>query len=566
MQARATILALILIMLGCADDAETPAATGSTPATPGSTPATRDLSFANLEKHIEILASDEFEGRQPGSVGEEKTVAYIKEQFVKLGLKPGNGDSYFQTVPLGVLTADASVLMSIKRDGYSRDLKYSSEMMLWTKRVEAEVSVRESEMVFVGYGVVAPEYDWNDYQGLDVAGKTVLMLVNDPGYASQDKQLFTGNAMTYYGRWTYKYEEAARHGAAGAIIVHETGAAGYGWEVVSGSWSGPQFDLMASNDNVRNAARPDTVAVEGWITEQVAEQLFKAAGSDYGEMKRRALQRNFKATPLPLSMTVNLENDISRYDSRNVMGLLPGSDRTAEYIIYMAHWDHLGKAEDLPGDQIFNGAVDNASGTAALIALAEAFSAGAKPLARSILFMAVTAEESGLLGSEYYGKHPIYPLKDTVAAINMDGLNVVGPMADVVVIGYGRSELERYLAEAAARQSRYLAAEPSPEKGYFYRSDHFNLAKVGVPVLYAKSGVDSVSHGRDWGLAQMGDYVAERYHKPADEYDPNWDLSGARQDLELYFRIGQRLADEDSFPNWYSSSEFRAIRDRSRPN
>jgi Zn-dependent M28 family amino/carboxypeptidase len=546
-----TILGLVLTMLGCAEeekktDAVPPAAT------------TRSLDFANLERHTEVLASDEFEGREPGSAGEEKTVNYIREQFIGLGLKPGNGDSYFQTVPLGVLTADPSVTMSISGDGYARDLQYASEMMVWTKRVTQEATVSESGLVFVGYGIVAPEYDWNDYEGIDVAGKTVVILVNDPGYASQDEQLFNGNAMTYYGRWTYKYEEAARQGAAAAIIVHETGAAGYGWEVVTGSWSGAQFDLVAADNNMSR------VAVEGWITRQVAEQIFTSAGVDYEELKQAALQRDFKARPLPLSMDVKLHNVISKSDSRNVIGLLPGTVRPEEYFIYMAHWDHLGKDDSLPGDKIYNGAVDNASGTAGLIVLAEAFVESADPPERSIVFIAVTAEESGLLGSKHYGAHPLYPLKDTVAAINMDGLNVSGPMADVVVIGYGSSELEEYLAEAAKKQNRQLAREPSPEKGYFYRSDHFNLAKLGVPVLYAESGVESIRHGRDWGLAQQADYVAKRYHKPGDEYDPDWDMSGARQDLELYYEIGRRIADEDGFPNWYPGTEFRAIRDQSR--
>lgn len=558
-----TILGLILTMLGCSEqmaeeDVIEPVE------------ANRILSFANLEKHIEVLASDEFEGRQPGSAGEEKTVNYIREQFIKLGLKPGNGDSFFQTVPLGVLTTDPSVVMSIRGDSYSRDLKYSDEMMVWTKRVLAQVAVSDSELVFVGYGVVAPEYNWNDYAGLDVAGKTVVILVNDPGYASQNEQLFKGNAMTYYGRWTYKYEEAARQGAAAAIIVHETDAAGYGWDVVSGSWSGAQFDLIEAGNDMPSAARPSAarpkVAVEGWITRDIAEQIFKAAGTDYEEMKRAALQKDFKARALPLSMTVKLENEISRSNSRNVIGLLPGSVRPQEYFIYMAHWDHLGKDENLVGDQIYNGAVDNASGTAGLIALAEAFVESDQPPQRSVVFIALTAEESGLLGSKHYGTHPVYPLKDTVAAINMDGLNVIGPTNDVVVIGYGSSELEDYLAVAAQKQQRYLAPEPSPEKGYFYRSDHFNLAKLGVPVLYAESGVESVSHDRAWGLHQQEDYVTNRYHKPADEFNPDWDLSGARQDLQLYYEIGRRICAEETFPNWYPGNEFRAIRDQSRMN
>ncbi|MCP5053696.1 MAG: M28 family peptidase [bacterium] len=558
------LLILCLGLLGCGKS-ETPTTTkgshsGESQSDKDQSEKSNPIKFARLEEHIKVLSSDEFEGRKPASPSEEKTVNYIREQFRKLNLKPGNGDSYFQPVPLVSITADSSAVISVKGKGYTNQPKYEKDIVVWSKRVVEKSEVNDSEMVFVGYGIVAPEYGWNDYDGLDVKGKTVVVLVNDPGYATQDKKLFNGNAMTYYGRWTYKYEEAARQGAAAAIIIHETGAAGYDWGVVRG-WTGPQFDLVTPDNNMSR------VAVEGWVSLEVARQWFKAAGFDYDGMKEAASKKGFSASSLNLSMTVKLDNKISTSDSRNVIGLLPGAVRPDEYIIYMAHWDHFGKDPGLEGDQIFNGALDNATGTAALITLAESYAQSlkkGKAPGRSILFMAVTAEESGLLGSKFYANNPVYPLKNTVAAINMDGLNVFGRMKDIVVVGYGNSELEEYLKDEAKRQGRYVVPNPTPEKGSFYRSDHLNLAKGGVPALYAKGGVDSIDHGREWGLERWKDYVANRYHKPSDEYDPNWDLEGMREDLELYFRIGLKIAGQDTFPNWYEGNEFRSIRDKSR--
>jgi Zn-dependent M28 family amino/carboxypeptidase len=553
-------IALILVLVtGCSNDSneQTTTAKPESIQEPQATSEQTSSQFSSLKEHIAVLASDEFEGRAPASAGEELTVNYIKDQFIKAGLKPGAGDSYFQAVPLVAITTEPDTVMHLKSENKSHDLKYSDDMMVWTKRVVESSSVEDSELVFVGYGIVAPEYDWNDYADIDVKGKTVLILVNDPGYASQDDTLYKGNTMTYYGRWTYKYEEAARQGAAAAIIVHETDAAGYGWDVVTGSWSGEQFDLVAEDNNMSR------VAVEGWIAKESAEMLFADAGWNYDAAKQASLKRDFKAKSLKTNMSMSLTNSIRKSDSRNVLGLVPGTDLANEYFIYMAHWDHLGKDDSMEGDKIYNGGLDNATGTAGLIELARAF-AGAGDNRRSILFVAVTAEESGLLGSKYYSTNPSVPLRDTVAGINMDGLNVIGPVKDIVVVGMGNSELENYLADAVKTQDRYLTQEPTPEKGYFYRSDHFNLAKVGVPVLYTEAGADSVEHGKEWGLAQQEDYVANRYHKPADEYQDSWDMQGAVQDLEIFFSIGKRIANEDSYPNWFEGNEFRAIRDASR--
>ena len=431
------------------------------------------ISTEQFTAHIAMLASDEFEGRQPSSPGEEKTIAYLKDQFAALGLEPGNGNSFFQEVPLVEITTDSNITMTIGNGDATMELAYGTEMMAGTKRVVATTGLDGSEMVFVGYGIVAPEMDWNDYEDLDVAGKTVLILVNDPGFATQDPELFNGNAMTYYGRWTYKYEEAARQGAAGAIIVHETKAAGYPWEVVSGSWSGPQFDLVAEDKNMSR------VAVEGWITMDVAKRVFSAAGLDYETQKAHASTPEFKAVGLGQNATVTLQNKVRQSVSNNVIATLRGSMRPDETIFYVAHWDHLGKDDALEGDQIYNGAVDNATGTAALLEIARAFTTLETPPERSIVFLAVTAEESGLLGSAYYGTNPVYPLATTVAALNIDAMNIIGRTKNITVIGYGSSELEEYLETAAKAQGRHLEREPTPEKGYFYRSDHFNFSKRG---------------------------------------------------------------------------------------
>ncbi|NOZ42388.1 MAG: M28 family peptidase [Alphaproteobacteria bacterium] len=516
---------------------------------------TTAISATRLAQNIKILASDKFEGRAPGTPGEVKTINFLKQQFQKLGLKPGNGDSYFQGVKMVGITASPDAVMKITVGNAVTSLKYGPQFMAWTERVRDRVSVADSPMVFVGYGIVAPEYNWNDYKGLDVRGKTVVVMVNDPGFATKNPKLFTGNAMTYYGRWTYKYEEAARQGAAAVIIIHETKPAAYPWAVVQGSWTGPQFSLESADGNMSQ------VKVESWIPGKIMAKIFAAAGLDYAKLTAQAATRDFKAVPLKATMSVALKNTIRHVVSNNVVAVMPGTDEADQYIIYMAHWDHLGRNRALKGDQIYNGAADNASGVAGLIELANAFLTGREKPRRSIMFLSVTAEEQGLLGSEYYARHPLVPLDKTVAAINMDTLNTYGKTSDVTIVGYGNSELDDYVNAAARMQKRTVNPDPEPEKGSFYRSDHFSLAKHGVPALYFKSGVDNIKHGRKWMLAKIADYTTNRYHKPTDEYSANWNLSGAVEDLQLMYVVGLKLSEESSFPNWRKGNEFRAKRD-----
>ena len=519
------------------------------------TAAMKSITAEELAQHIKTLSADEFEGRGPSSAGEEKTIAFLQQQFAALGLRPGNGDDWLQEVPLVEITADPDTLLTVRGRNDTNVFGYGKEFIGWTTRVTRRSAIKASGMIFVGYGIVAPEYEWNDYEGIDARGKTVVMLVNDPGFATQDPDLFNGNAMTYYGRWTYKFEEAARQGAAGALIVHEIKPAAYPWAVVQGSWSGPQFGLVTEDKNMSRAA------VEGWISIETTRTIFTQAGLDFEDLKKKAEQPGFKPVDMGVNASVAFRNRTRRSTSNNVLALLPGGARGGEYVIYMAHWDHLGRDDSLKDDKIYNGALDNASGIATLLELAEAFSSMETAPARSIVFMATTAEEQGLLGSAYYAANPIYPPERTVAAINMDGANIWGPMRDVTVIGHGFSELDDYVEEAARLQQRVVRPDPEPEKGYYFRSDHFTLAKRGIPALYTDAGIDHLEHGEEWSRAQRDAYTAERYHKPSDEFDPAWDLSGAVDDAQLLFRIGFRLANEATFPNWREGSEFRAARD-----
>jgi Zn-dependent M28 family amino/carboxypeptidase len=516
--------------------------------------ALETISADDLVADIQTLSSDEFEGRAPSSPGEEKTINYLKTEFEKLGLEPGAGDSFFQEVPLVAITANPGQL-EIRGGGTRNRFDYGSEFVAATKRVVGSSQIRNSELVFVGYGVVAPEYEWNDFAGVDVRDKTIVVLVNDPGFATEDPTLFNGRAMTYYGRWTYKFEEAARQGVDGIFIVHETDPAAYGWGVVERGWTGPQFGLVAEDNNMTRAA------IEGWWTVESARAVFEQAGLDYDSLKALAQTREFQAVPLGLTASVTVRNEVAQSTSNNVLALLPGTDRADEYFFYMAHWDHFGTDPSLVGDQIYNGALDNATGTAALIELAEAFVSQEQRPSRSIVFMAVTAEEQGLLGSEYYGTNPVYPLEKTVAALNMDALNILGPMNDISIVGYGNSELDDYLIAAAEAQRRTVSPDPRPEAGSYYRSDHFNFAKVGVPAIYPKPGVDHVEHGAEWARERAAEYTAQKYHQVTDEFSSDWDLAGMVADLELFFRVGYRIANETTFPNWVEGSEFKAIRD-----
>jgi Zn-dependent M28 family amino/carboxypeptidase len=512
-----------------------------------------------FRRHLATLASDEFEGRKPATRAEEKTVEYIRAQFAAAGLEPGNGGEWFQKVPLVEITADPDTALTFERAGRPAvTLKFGDDMVVWTKRVVNESKIEASDLVFVGYGIVAPEVGWNDYAGLDMRGKTAVILINDPGFVTRDPQLFGGRAMTYHGRWTYKFEEAARQGAAGALIIHDTEPAAYGWDVVLNSWSGPQLDKDSADGN---AGR---IAIEGWITGRAAEQLFALAGQDLPALKQAATVRGFKPVALDVRASGGVKNAIRRSNSSNVVGLLRGAKRPDEYVLYVAHWDHLGRSLAFSGDTIFNGAIDNATGVSGLITLAQKFSSARPAPERSIVFLAVTAEESGLLGSAYYADNPLFPLAQTVAVVNMDALQSGGPTREVSVIGYGSSELEDYLLAAAKTQDRVLKQEPTPERGFYYRSDHFNLAKKGVPALYIKLGIDDRAHGAHWGQQQLEDYIAKRYHKPADEYDPKADFGGALEDLALLYQVGYRLSRESSWPNWHPGNEFRAARDQSR--
>jgi Zn-dependent M28 family amino/carboxypeptidase len=521
-------------------------------------PKAGPIDESTYRAHIAKFASDEFGGRKPGTEGEKLTLDYLEAQFRSLGLKPGNGASFLQEVPMVEITAASDAALIFTTGANLADLKSREDMVIWTKRVKSAESMEASPMVFVGYGVTAPEYGWDDYAGVDMRGKTAIILVNDPGFITKDDSLFRGRAMTYYGRWTYKYEEAARRGATGAIIVHQTEPAAYGWETVVNSWSTPQLDHSTADGN---AGR---VAIEGWITESAAKNLFAANGIDLADAVKRANTRGFRAEPLKSTASATLRNAIRRTTSHNVAALLPGTKRPGEYLVYMAHWDHLGRLPGCTGDCVFNGAVDNATGTSGLLAIAKAFAGSKRKPERSILFLAVTLEESGLLGSAYYVDNPLFPLAQTVAAFNMDALYFGGPTRDVTVVNIGASELENYLAVAAKAQGRVLKQEPTPEKGTFFRSDHFNFAKRGVPALYIKTGVDDREHGIAWRQQYYADFTAQKYHKLGDEYSPDADLRAGVEDLSLLYAVGAKLAAEKTFPNWNPDSEFRAARDRSR--
>ena len=520
------------------------------------------FSEAAYRAHVERLASDEFEGRAPGTPGEQKTLAYLEQEYRDVGLEPVSGDSFLQPVPLVEIATRPDDTMVVQGREGSLTLAYAEDVVYWTKRPVPESRVTDAELVFAGYGIVAPEYGWNDYAGVDMRGKIAVVLVNDPGFATQDPELFTGNAMTYYGRWTYKFEEAVRQGAAGLLVVHETKPAAYPWEVVRNGAARPQFDLLVEN------YESERLAIEGWLTHEAAERMLAMAGESYAALKQAALDpQSFKARPLGLKASVGVRNLVRRGTSYNVVGVLPGRERSDEYLLYTAHWDHLGKILSVTGgdtDTIFNGASDNATGIAGLLELARVFAATQPRPERSVMFVAFTAEENGLLGSQHFAENPPVPVANMVGGINMDNLYVIGKTSDLTVIGYDASELDEYLRRAAAQQDRVLVPEPTPENGFYYRSDHFNLAKHGVPMLYTKAGVDSPSEGPGYGRIWLEDYIANRYHKPSDEYDPSWDVSGILQDLEVYYEVGLTLANSDAWPNWRKGSEFRAIRDRSR--
>ncbi|MBK9313451.1 MAG: M28 family peptidase [Acidobacteria bacterium] len=522
--------------------------------------ALESISSADLMKHINVLASDEYEGRAPGTRGEDLTVNYLTDQFKKIGLKPGNPDgTWVQAVPLAGFSPQPE--FSFQVGGKRMNLK-SEDFLARSMRYVPEVKVENSDVVFAGYGVVAPEYGWDDFKGVDVKGKTVVFLINDPAIPDPsdtgklDDKMFKGKAMTYYGRWTYKIEIASEKGAAAVIIVHETGPAGYPMAALA-SWRQENFDIRTPDKNMGR------VAVESWISDTKARELFSAAGQDFDLLKKAALSRDFKPVALNTKANITVRTKLREIDSRNVIALLEGSDPElkTEYVIYTAHWDHMGRDESLKGDQIFNGALDNASGTAVLLEIAEAFTRLKTPPKRSVLFLAVTAEEKGLLGAKYYATNPLYPHARTLANINMDGFNQWGKTKDISIVGYGNSTLDDVLADVIASQGRIIKPDEEPEKGYFYRSDHFEFAKQGVPALYTGSGTDFIGKPADYGKQKSDEYTTIDYHKVTDEVKPDWDLAGAIEDTQLLFQVGFRVAQGDKWPEWKPGTEFKAKRE-----
>ena len=513
------------------------------------------ISEKSIRQHIQTLSSDDFEGRKPFTNGETKTIDYLVNAAKKAGLQPGNGSSFTQDVPLTEITGHASATMELK-GAASLSLKFREQYTVYTQRTVPEVSLNGSDLVFCGYGIVAPEYGWNDYAGLDMKGKTALILVNDPGFGSEDSTFFKGNTMTYYGRWTYKYEEAARQGAAAVLIIHETSMAGYPWPVVQGLGNGGKLNLRSLGYTPCD--------MQGWVSLDAAKDIFSKAGLDLRDAMLAARKPGFKAIPLPYEVHTSIKNDIRENISKNVVAVIPGTDRKDEYIIFSAHWDHFGIGIPVDGDSIYNGARDNAAGSAAMMGIAEAMAKGG-PYSRTIVFLWVTAEEQGLLGSAYYSAHPIFPPAQTVANINMDGMNTIGEMNDLSVIGYGQSEMEDYAARWAKKQSRYIQPDQEPEKGYFFRSDHFNFAKIGIPALYAHGSYDHRLHGKEYAKEKGDTYRSTMYHKPSDEYDKaNFELGGILQDADLYMQIATELANNQDWPDWREGSEFKAIRAASR--
>jgi Zn-dependent M28 family amino/carboxypeptidase len=553
-------VAWVLVVAACS------APTDRTPLNPDqlwteASPALLSITAHDIMNHTRTLSSDDFEGRGPGTRGEELTVNYLTEQFKRLGLEPGNPDgTYVQNVPLVGFSTQPT--MTLTSAGVARSLTFPTDYVAVSRHFQPEVRVDNSDIVFVGYGVVAPEYGWDDYKDVDVRGKTILMLINDPAVplasdpSKLDPNMFKGNAMTYYGRWTYKYEIAAEKGAAAAIIIHETGPAGYPFEVVSGSWGRENFDIKPTGPT----RRPQ---VESWITLDRAKELLQGSNLNFDELKRAAVRKDFRPIALNAKASFHLRNTIREVQSRNVIARLKGSDKPDEYIVYSAHWDHLGKDPNLSGDQIYNGALDNASGTSAMLEIAEAFTKLREKPRRSILFLAVTAEEKGLLGAKHYGNNPLYPLNKTLANINMDGINQWGRTSDIVIVGYGNSTMDDLLTEAAARQGRRIIPDPEPEKGFFYRSDHFEFAKQGVPALYTDAGVTYVGKPAGYGEQKRDEYTTNDYHKPSDEIKPDWDLTGAVDDAQLMFMIGYRVSQGDVWPEWKPGTEFRAKREAS---
>jgi Zn-dependent M28 family amino/carboxypeptidase len=564
---RSFLVCALLASLCACSKPETPPP-GAPAAGPSSAPVTITtmprFEAAPVLERIKTLSADGFEGRAPGTKGEELTVKYLEDTFRSLGVKPGNSDgTYIQKVPLVGITAANTAPLTIKKGATKRTFKWADEVVAWTKHVGDGAAIADSELIFAGYGVTAPEFNWDDFKGIDVKGKTIVVLVNDPQVpdpanpSALDQKTFNGKAMTYYGRWTYKFEEGARRGAAGVLIVHETGPAGYPFQVVQGNLL-EKFDLVTPDKNMGRAS------IEGWVTLDTAKTILKMGGQDFDALKKQALTREFKPVPLGLTASMAVKNTMRTLDSKNVLGKVEGSDPRLkdEYVVYSAHWDHLGVDPKIKGDGIKNGALDNASGVAQLLEIAKAFTTVEPKPKRSILFLMVTAEEQGLLGSQYYSVTPVYPLAKTVANINVDGINQWGRTRDITVVGMGASDLDDYLRDAATEQGRVLRPDPDSDKGFYYRSDHFNFAKQGVPALYTHVGEAFIDKPEGYGKKKREEYTTNDYHQPSDEVKPDWDLSGAMEDAQLIFLVGYRVANADKMPEWKPGNEFRATREK----
>nr|WP_320117121.1 M28 family metallopeptidase [uncultured Marinifilum sp.] len=513
------------------------------------------ISTQRMVSYIKELASDEYQGRKPFTEGETKTINYISNIYKEIGLEPAVGDSYFQEVPLVEVSLTTPKYLKLESGNKTRNLKYADDFVVFSRRLENTIKLNKSELVFAGYGIVAPEYNWNDYKNLDVKGKTVIVMVNDPGFGSENKSFFKGNEMTYYGRWTYKYEEAARQGAAGILIIHQTKPAGYPWSVVLNSASVPKLYQQAA-DNYRSRCK-----IEGWISWETAQAIFADSGKKLINELQEASKANFKGYSLNKKASISFQNTMRFDKTHNVIGILPGSDLADEYIFYSAHWDHLGIGPKINGDSIYNGAVDNGTSLAWMFEIARSFKAMPTKPRRSIVFLAPSAEESGLIGSGYYVDNPIFPLNKTIANINNDLMLPYGRMKDVMITGYGQSELEDYVEKAAKKQGRYILADPNPQSGMYFRSDHFSFARVGVPALFARGNNDHAEKGKEYMSKKEEEWLANNYHKPADEYEDWWNLNGIAEDAELLFNVGWELANQENYPKWKDGSEFKTKRE-----
>jgi len=568
--ALACLTALTLAACQSHDEDKAPAAASTAPARPSTSPPPPlpavanehhdfkpDITGDDFAAHLRVISSDEYDGRKPGTLGERLTTNYLIEQFKRMGLEPGNKGDWIQTVPAvsTALNGQDTLSLDVAEGGGTEKFAFGTDMVAGTLQAKADVDLKDSDIVFVGYGVDAPESQWNDFDGVDLKGKTLVILVNDPGWNGSDASLFKGREMTYYGRWTYKFEEAARKGASAAFIVHQTEPAGYAWNVVRSGWTTPRLDLPESEDPAPH------LPVAGWLTQDAAQRLFAKAGKNFDDLAKQAGTRGFRAVPLDAKASIHLQSTISHSLSNNVIGMIKGSSEPGEAIVYTAHWDHLGHDPSLKGHQIYNGAIDNGTGIAALLEIAGKF-AQEKPK-RSVIFAAVTMEESGLLGSKYYVAHPPFPLDKTVADINMDALPIGGATRDMAVTGLGQGDLEDLFADVLKADGRVVSGDSSPEKGHYFRSDHFNFAKAGVPALAAGGGIDMVEGGKTAGMAARDDYTKNRYHQPTDVYDMRWNFDGVTQNVKAFYALGEKLANSDVWPAWKDGSEFKAVREKS---